>query len=317
MGRIGLVGVLGATLAAALGGCELLVGITDKSIASDAGFEANASGTASDDTGVDGDARLVTSSQDGAGGLDAFSEASGADGESDANGGNARDTASETSSPDAGSVTDPDLPCSQQNSFLYCNDFDSVTSLSQTWDWLFFTLDGGSFALDGVDYVSPPKSAQTVAPAMTGNAQLGKDVGNLFTGFRVAFDLRVDMNSLQGIPQIGVAQALAKGPAVQINYILGPGSNSVLQVYAGSDGGGPTNIALPLPTLRKWTRVVFAYDANQGISVLEDGRLLGANTSLARGAPGDTVIIVGNVFVGSGGSATTTTELDNVVVSGH
>jgi hypothetical protein len=76
-------------------------------------------------------------------------------------------------------------------------------------------------------------------------------------------------------------------------------------------------IALPLPPIRTWTRIVVAYDAVHGVSIEEDGQPIGANPSLASGPPGDTEFIVGAVYTNPPGSPPMQLELDDVVMRGQ
>jgi hypothetical protein len=330
-------GAASAAAAAGIVSCQAIVGIKDRELASadvgngtDAdkvsaevgtGDEANGDATpgTSDDgmTGVGdvkggGDSNEV---QEAGGGHDGGSgETDG--GPSDAPVGDGGGMV------DAGLPMDPDVPCSQQPSFLYCNDFDSVTSAAQTWDFAYLSNpdSGALLQIDSTNYVSPPHSVQVVAPTVNGisEVQLGKDVGILSSNCRLAFDVRVDVSTLTGIPQVGLAQMYierATNP-LQVNYVVGPGSSSTVQVYGSTDAAGPINLSLAVPTPMAWARVVLSYDSVNGITVFRNGQQVGS-LAVGPGAPGDTKIIMGNSFINTGGTETVTTEEDNIVLSGR
>jgi hypothetical protein len=212
------------------------------------------------------------------------------------------------------------VPCSQQPSFIYCNDFDSVSTVGDTWDYAYNNnAEGGAILqLCSTTYVSPPHSVQMITPpTVSDDIQLGKDVGTLYSGCRLAFDVRVDVSTLAGIPQVIVAQLYLERVInpLQVNLAVGPGDQAVLQVMGASDAG-PTYVDISAPTPMTWVRIAIAYDATAGVSVYENGQLQGT-LSVGSGAPGDTKIIMGDPFVGTGGSQTVTTEEDNIVLSGH
>jgi len=345
------------TLAAGAASCEALVGIGDRELApadassgdgnggraneEAAGGDASSDGeplTASDSTtGGDATARDADHDHQAASLVDGADESSdtstptdsgevgdapsAADGATDV----AAEGPSEASGPEAGdggdggAPLDPDVPCAQQPLNLYCNDFDSVNPLS-TWSWTYNSNpDGGSILqLDTTAYVSPPRSVQVVAPPVTSQIQLARDVGTLYTSFRLAFDLRVDMSTLANIPQIGVAQVLVARTTgtLQVNYVIGPGAAAALQVFGATDGGPALNVGVATPTPMTWARIAIAYDSTAGISVYRNGQLEGT-LSVGPGAPGDTTIIMGDAFVNASGTQTVTTEEDNIVITGH
>jgi hypothetical protein len=215
---------------------------------------------------------------------------------------------------DAAAVADPSVPCSQQPPFLYCNDFDTESSPGDTWDWD-APMGGGSIVFDTTDYKTPPRSVQVLAPPVQlAQAQLGKKVGSLSSGFRLAFDLRVDVDSLQSIAEVGIGQVLTG--TVEVNYVLGPGpqAQAKMSTVGNTSLGGA--IALPLPPIRTWTRIVVVYDAVRGVSIEEDGQPVGASP-FASGPPGDTEFIVGAVYTNPPGSPPFQFELDNVVMRGQ
>jgi hypothetical protein len=212
-------------------------------------------------------------------------------------------------------VTDPSAPCSQQPPFLFCEDFDSEDDAGNTWQW--DTPKGGStIAIDSTDFKTPPHSAQIVAPVQSPEAQLGQPVGSLTKGFRLAFDLRVDVTDLTPIPQVGIAQVLS-GNNTMVNYVLGPGSTCAIQVFDTQSNAALVAQTVPLPPLQKWTRIVIVYDAQQGLTLIEDGATLLSASNVARGAPLDTTLILGAVYVNPPGSAPLTLEIDDVVMRGQ
>jgi hypothetical protein len=228
---------------------------------------------------------------------------------------------------DGGAAVDPDLPCAMQPAFVYCNDFDSVTSVGQTWNWLYtnYPEAGAMFQFDTTDYRSPPNSAKGTMPPVTGNfignLQLGKDVGILNVNVRLAFDYRLDLASTTNMPQFGVAQLLpsrtSTSSPMQINYIVGPGNTSQFQAYVNTVDGGPAKtVTLGAPPLKTWTRIGIEYDASGSLTIWQNGQQIGSIPP-GTGSPGDVVFIVGGVYINSTGSAPVMLELDNVVVTGR
>jgi hypothetical protein len=213
-------------------------------------------------------------------------------------------------------AADPSLPCAQQPTFVFCDDFDSEVEAGDTWGW--DTPQGGSsIEMDSTDFKTPPRSAQIIAVPQSPQAQLGLHVGSFSTGFRFAFDLRVDMADLSPIAQVGVAQVLCDSSNTMINYVLGPGNAAAVQVFNTQTQASLLEQTVALPPLRTWTRIVIAYDAAQGLTVLEDGATLLAEPSIALGAPGNTTVILGAVFVNPPGSAPLQMEVDDVVARGQ
>jgi hypothetical protein len=222
--------------------------------------------------------------------------------------------------PDAG-TTDPSAPCSGQPSFLFCDDFDTESTFSQGWGWSVAQIDGGTSGFFSGAYTSPSRSLQVIAP-LTGVVQsqlLGLDLGSLKTQIRLAFDLRIDMDSLNNIPQTCIAQILGAraGTGLELDYLLRANQGALLSAFVAQDGGPPNmNVVLPVPPLRTWTRIVMVYDASAGVTVYEDGQQIGAYASGA-GAPNETKVQVGVVYDNGTSSATLQMEMDNIVVRGH
>ncbi|HEY3817833.1 MAG TPA: hypothetical protein VGL81_11705 [Polyangiaceae bacterium] len=216
------------------------------------------------------------------------------------------------------SAVDPDLPCDKQPTNLFCDDFDSELEAGDGWTWD-IAMSGGAVAFDGTEYVSSPRSALFSIPNAPADAQLGQDIGaDLQTGYRLAFDLRVDMTDLSSLPQVAAAQVNRAGnDALTVAYVLGSGSHAYIQLYEGS-ATTPTNLPLSqLPPLQVWTRIVLVYDIQQGLTVIEDGVTILTNPAAAHGAPGQTSIIVGAVYSNAPGSGAATFEIDNVVLQGQ
>ncbi len=298
-------------------GCEFVAGVQDKVLALDAApFEAGAvSPVPSGD-----DAEPPTPE----GGPDATTSDAGP---GDADAGTQADAAPDAPvdpaflAPDAG-TTDPSAPCEGQGTYLFCDDFDLVTAVGQLWTYTLTTDDGGTLALDTRAYTSPSQSLEVVAPASTGDQLMaaGYDVASsLSTSFRLAFDVRLDVDSVEGLPQqstLAQVTASRSGAKMELDYqILSTGS-AQLQVYAGADGGAPLNVPLPLPPLRTWTRLVIAYDTTNGVEVLQNGVMVGSNPGDA-GAPEQTKFLVGMVYQVPPGSELLTLEFDNVVFRGN
>ena len=106
----------------------------------------------------------------------------------------------------SGVILDPDLPCLQQPTYIYCNDFDETSAVDQTWDWQStnFASYGAMFLFDTTDFLSSPQSLKALIPSDTGSTdgvlQLGKNLGSLSDHLRFAFDFRLDLNSMVGLP---------------------------------------------------------------------------------------------------------------------
>jgi hypothetical protein len=209
--------------------------------------------------------------------------------------------------------TTPPSPCPQHGNALFCDDFDSVMHVGDTWGWA-YTQEGGTLALDTADFFTPPRSAQAVVPTNgLAQAQLGKHLGTIAGGFHLSFDLRVDVDDLSGIGQVGVAQILCPTPGTQLDYVLGPGKRAQLQAYMGMQ---MTPVDLPLPPLHAWTHLEMVYDPMAGVSLLMDGKTAGASQTVVFGNAGETTIILGGVFVNVLGGTTTPlkVEIDDVLM---
>jgi hypothetical protein len=217
-----------------------------------------------------------------------------------------------------GSSEDPSVPCSQQPTYLFCDDFDSDSDVEAGDTWLWdISMGGGSIAIDTSQYRTPPRSAMFTVLSGTASAQLGQHVGTPSTSYRLAFDLRVDVTDLSSIPQVGVAQVYRDSSPDQlsVNYVLGPGAQANAQFYEGTSNT-QTVVHLDLPPLQTWTRIVLVYDVDQGVSVIEDGKTLGTSAAAAHGPPGSTSIIVGEVYSNPPGAGLVL-EVDDVVMRGQ
>jgi hypothetical protein len=217
----------------------------------------------------------------------------------------------------AGSSDDPSVPCAQQPPYLFCDDFDEQPEAGDTWEW--DTPNGtASIELTKTPVRTPPNAVAIASAAdPSSSAQLGQDVSNLQTGFRLAFDLYVDESDLGSIAQVGVAQVNTATANLSFNYVLGPGATCTLMVFEGNAQSQILDKVLPLPGLRTWTRIVLVYDATDGVSVLEDGATLTSGNLAGRGAPGVTGIIMGAVYVNPPGSTPIQLVLDDVVLRGQ
>lgn len=222
---------------------------------------------------------------------------------------------------DAGGGTDPSAPCDQQpQPFVFCDDFDmTVKNVSDTWTWQTITpAQSGSVAFDTTEFTSWPRSARVVAQPIMGEVQLGlmRDLSGA-TAFRVAFDLRIEADSLAGAPEVALVQAYA-GNGIALNYVVGPGVASELQVYDQTATPATLIDSVPvssLPPLRTWTRIVLAYDTKTGATLYQDGRSVAQSTRAARsGSLGKSGFILGAAFILPPGSTPLTSEFDNVVI---
>jgi hypothetical protein len=326
-------------LAGLTAGCELVAGIQDKYLAT-----ADAGGAATDpsETGVtqgddstdagatrpgSNDATVpatgetdamdaTTSAPPSTDAADAYVAAQDAPAAPDSGGENPSRTA-----PDAG-TTDPSAPCSGQPAFLFCDDFDTETTVAEGWTWMIDTNDGGTSSFDTAAYTSPPRSLQVIAPAPPSssvNQVLGLDLGTLTSQVRLAFDVRLDMASMASLPNTAIAQILGarQGTGMEIDYVFRTNQAPAIEAYLSEDGGAPIIIPLPSPPLQTWTRLVVVYDVSAGITVYEDGVQIGANASAAAGVPNDTKVQMGMIYEVGTGSGTLQMEMDNIVVRGH
>jgi hypothetical protein len=304
-------------LVAGATGCELVAGINDKVLSNTPTDATAGEGAAVDVTETHPDASADPST-DAESGVETSVSPQDADASLDSGSVDAGD-ASGDASRDAG-TTDPSAPCSMQAVYLLCDDFDTESTVSQDWQYQDLTSDGGSMAFFTGAYTSPPRSLQVTSPATTGAQQvaLGATVGTLDTSFRLAFDLRLDVDSLLGVPTTAVAQVVGKrtGAIMQVNYLVHPGS-AELQSYLSLDGGGaPLSITLPPPPLRSWTRIVIAYDTGTGMTVYEDGQRIGSDPTAVGGPPKVTVLQMGMVYQVPPGTGAIRFELDNIVFGG-
>lgn len=309
-------------------GCEVLAGVQDKYLALDASTN-EASDTPVPSGGDDGSASSKAPDATAPGGGDGAADggavpSSGDSGSSDGATGAAPNPA--FVAPDAGS-TDPSAPCAQQGLNLFCDDYDLVTSVDKNWTYELLTDDGGTLSLFDGACTSPPQSLQVQAPASTGDQQLstGFDVKTALTqSFRLAFDVRLDMDTLEGLPQMTtIAQIVGsetpdaqKVRKMEIDYQILSSGSAQLQCFMTEGSSTATIISFPAPPLHEWARVVVSYDATAGITAYQDGVVVGSNATVA-GAPDQTSFIVGMVYQVPPGSQFMTYELDNVVFKGN
>lgn len=210
---------------------------------------------------------------------------------------------------------DPAVPCADQPPYLFCEDFDEDGDAGATWEW--DTPKGGAtIESTTAESQTPPRSVAIAnPPSSDASAQLGEPVGGLAQGFRLAFDLFVDEADFTSLPQVGVAQVLASGNSTQLDYVLGPGNTCQVQLWQSQTQLlTPT---IPCPPLRTWTRVVLAYDKDEGLTVVEDDVTLFSSGPTTLGPPGDTTIIVGAVYVNPPGSIPFQADIDTVVMRGQ
>jgi hypothetical protein len=314
-------------LAGLAAGCEFVAGIHDKYLATDGAAPALSqtdTGITPGDDSMDGshtpfDATVPEMGDAGASTVDSPSTSPPGDantGVVDAMG----SSGGNDTPPDAG-TTDPSAPCSGQPAFKFCDDFDTESTVAQGWEYSLASIDGGSSSFYAGAYTSPPRSLQIVAPVApsTQNQLLGLDLGVFNSQVRLAFDLRVDMDSVDSLPSTCIAQILGarQGAGMELDYVLKPNQGAVLEAYISPDGGSALNISLPGPPLRTWTRIVVVYDVSAGVTVYEDGVAVGSSAAAAAGVPNDTKIQVGMIYEYGGGSATLQMEMDNVVVRGN
>jgi hypothetical protein len=340
-----------AAVAAVSAACEALVGITDREVTAP-GNEGGAEATTGDaPEGIPGetgsDATAVAE-----GGLEASGNppddqtSGGSDGSADGvaegwapvdanDGGPAVPDASDASDAnvhlDAGGASDaadaaadggrdPDVPCSMQGTFIFCEDFDTETTVGQDWTFFGAAGDGGTGQFDTNVYRSPPRSLQVASPPVSGAVsyvQVGKVVGPLATGVRLAFDVRPDFASYSTLPQIAVAQLILRqgtGGQVQLNYVFGAGGTAQLQAYVPADAGTTGYVNTTAPTLQTWQRVAIGVDSAGTVSLYLDGSLIGS-TNIPSGPVNTVYLIAGAVYVNATGTEIPVFELDNIVLS--
>jgi hypothetical protein len=215
----------------------------------------------------------------------------------------------------AEAAADASVPCMDQAGYLFCDDFDHEARLQDRW-YFVFGKGGGTVDYDTIDYTSSPRSVVFTTPMdMPAQAQLGQQNFPITNpGFEVAFDLRIDIDSYDGILQMGLLQAQSQESAFTLNYVLGPGPQAAIELYqAGSTT--PRTTAVPPPALRKFVRVAMRYDAAAGAAVLYDGVPAASAPGYTVGAPGMMMFILGVVYInGSAPSSTMKLEADNFVI---
>jgi hypothetical protein len=223
---------------------------------------------------------------------------------------------------DASDVPDASVPCKDQvMPYLFCEDFDNETNVGQSWNYE-LVEGGATLQLDPTLYKTPPQSAAVTMPQQA-LAQLGLQGQQLTSGFSLGFDLFVGTADggavdLSSIPQVGIAQVYrTTGGHTSFDYVLGtPGQLCEMQIY--DDDDNQTDVALQAPPMQKWTRITLVYDATQGLSVIEDGKVIGTPSTAVTGAPGSVAIIVGGAFSNPRqGAVPLTVEIDDVVLRGQ
>jgi hypothetical protein len=214
------------------------------------------------------------------------------------------------------------VPCAQQQSYLFCDDFDSVDDASIGWLW--DTPEGGaSIEIDPNDFRTAPHSVKVYVPTSSPQAQLGKTLDASITqSVSLEFDLRVDVTQDQfdAIPEVSLAQILLLGNNTSINYIVGGSSPASVYAYDTTNSGWHFSQRVQPPPLGTWTHIALAYDATTGLTLTEDGTTLyadGPDAAVARGTPGTTDVIVGAVYVNLPGTAALQVEIDDVVARGQ
>jgi hypothetical protein len=126
-------------------------------------------------------------------------------------------------------ASDPDLPCSAISSALFCDDFDHETSFEPRWTFP-YARNGGMVFFDSSHSVSPPSSAGFTEPlTMAAQAMIGlQGLAVPGSSVEIGLDVRIDIGSLAGIPQVGIVEMAGSNDAFTINYIIGPGETATL-----------------------------------------------------------------------------------------
>jgi hypothetical protein len=187
-----------------------------------------------------------------------------------------------------------------------------VTDATTSWSWTAFSLDGGSIALGQNAPATPPNDLEVVVPAVAGSNSIGKLLDTLGQ-FSLAFDLRLDVPSLDNIPYVIIAQVIVAqtdGGSSSFNYSLGPGAVRALQVFVN---GQQTSFTLPAPPTQQWIHVTLAYDPATGATATQDGVAIGGGAIAV--APGGGTLIVGDVYGTPPGDAFSY-SMDDIVIQG-
>lgn len=220
-----------------------------------------------------------------------------------------------------GDAADASVPCIlQPQPYIFCQDFDHEDDAGASWTYVQF-LDGGTVQLDPTTYKTPPQSAMVFMPGDHAEAQLGLQLQpqqQPSSSFSLGFDLYVGMDDLTTIPQVGIAQVYRSAAlgTPSFNYILGPGSTCDVQIYPQS--GPAADVNLPLPRLNAWTRITLVYDMTTGLSVVEDGTVIGSSTAVTGPPPDPMGVIVGGVYSNpAAGAVPLVVEIDDVVLRGQ
>ena len=215
-------------------------------------------------------------------------------------------------------MTDPDLPCSQQGSVLFCDDFDNSSTPSSNWDTLYTLADSGVATLDTTDVrvAAADRRRSWPRPSLegTGGMQLIKSFSSVSGGVRVALDFRIDSDAYASFPQTCVAQLYVRQKAAdqaQIDLVVGPAATSGLQ--ASVPDGGSMQITASAPALGTWVRAVISYQTDGTLSLYENNRFVGA-VNVGGGPAGTVLLIAGAAYIVASGTETVTMETDNVVV---
>jgi hypothetical protein len=328
--RVAILAIVGVTCAA----CEALIGITDREVSNAPSGEAGAGdapGTPTNETGPGDETSSAPPVDTGAEGNATPEAGDDAGAQADADGattppptdaGGAGDVEKARDAGDGGdgatsSIPDPDYDCALQLPNLFCDDFDSVSTVGQGWAYTYASPDAGSVQLDSMTYVSAPVSAQVVVTPQSGavvEVQLGTTLGPVAGGVQLAFDLRVDVPTYTSFPQVAVAQLyLQKGASTQsqVNFTVGPGATSQVQMYL-ADGGSMSLNPEP-PNLRVWTRIALVCATDGTVSLYENGVFV-TSANVGAGTAGTIGLIMGAAFVNAYGTETATMEFDNIVV---
>jgi hypothetical protein len=216
-----------------------------------------------------------------------------------------------------GDADEPDFPCAQQGTYLFCDDFDSVTSVGQNWSGSGVALEGGTWSLDTADYVSAPASARAAGPALT-SSQYGQedddlDVPPLTSWIRLAFDLRVDLTSYVGCPYLGIANLYVNETGTSILYAIQ--QNGSAEIVAFNPHGAET-YPVAAPPLGTWVRIVLQYDGSIGMTAWQSGTQIASDGTCAGATPSSPQLFLGAAGVSGASSEPFALEIDNVVVRG-
>jgi hypothetical protein len=218
-------------------------------------------------------------------------------------------------------VLDTSLSCAtldqKEFPYIFCADFDHVPDAAEGWSYSHFTADGGSFELDTTNFKTRPAAAVVISPSSgsppTGGLepdyQIGYQSAGPYSAATLAFDLRIDLPSLDQPATFAIA-SLGIGPdldTVMVAIVLDPGKNAHVDIAGQAVQLAPEELPEPM----KWLRVRISLDGKQG-SVYFDGKRVASAPMPAKSGPLTAAVGVIYTF---GDQSTLRAQYDDVVVT--